>query len=99
MDMKPGVRFDTKGYWFVARAECIDGDREAILMHNESSHYLLAVREMAPDGESPTEGEATFLQSWSYAPSDAGGSKASEEDLNFQYKEGLIRMVELASTP
>lgn len=61
-DLKVGDRFDIDGYHECARAECDDG--YIVLVHNESTHYLIALIE--PD---PVDGRvfgATLLASQRY---------------------------------
>jgi len=63
--MKVGDRFNVTGYDIVATAQAAEGGgppdtQECVVMHNNSSHYLVAKREVG-------ESDATLLGSFPYA--------------------------------
>ncbi len=80
--MNPGDLFDPSGYEVVAVARYAESLGEVLVMHNNSTHILLAIR--------PYDGELAQLErSWSYA--EPGAMPFKE-----RYRYALSQMIGLA---
>lgn len=84
-----GQAFEVKAYELVASAQACEGggppqSQEVILVHNNSSHYILAERE-------PGRPIAYFIESEYY-----NTDRYTDDDTGLAYARMLTRMVALA---
>lgn len=83
-NMRPGDQFHTHGYDLVASAQYAVEPGEAVVLNNNSTHYLVAVRMHDADEL------ATLVESFMY--------NAGEHSARRAYREAVMRMAHVAST-
>lgn len=89
--MEVGEKFDIDGYVVSAKIGYNSDMGEVLVVHNESSHFLVATRDIR-DGE--PDPLSTFVESFRY---DAGHKSAEDDDeVTFQYGRALRKAVQIA---